>query len=58
MKFVISMHVKPENDFIRAEFLSMIDAVFGKIGGLISMIGGIVFLGIFGILFNQPGGRR
>ncbi len=38
--------------------LSIIDAVFGKIGGLISMLGGIVFLGIFGYLFNQPGGRR
>ena len=38
--------------------LSMIDAVFGKLGGLISMLGGIVFLGIFGLLFNQPGGRR
>ena len=38
--------------------LSIIDVVFGKIGGLISMIGGIVFLGIFGFLFNQPGGRR
>lgn len=38
--------------------LSIIDAVFGKLGGLISMLGGIVFLGIFGSLFNQPGGRR
>ena len=38
--------------------LSIIDAVFGKIGGLISMLGGIMFLGIFGYLFNQPGGRR
>ena len=38
--------------------LSIIDVVFGKIGGLISMLGGIVFLGIFGYLFNQPGGRR
>ena len=38
--------------------LSMFDAVFGKIGGLISMLGGIMFLGIFGFLFNQPGGRR
>ena len=38
--------------------LSIIDVVFGKIGGLISMLGGIMFLGIFGFLFNQPGGRR
>ena len=38
--------------------LSVIDVVFGKIGGLISMLGGIMFLGIFGFLFNQPGGRR
>ena len=38
--------------------LSIIDVVFGKIGGLISMLGGIVFLGIFGYLFDQPGGRR
>ena len=38
--------------------LGIIDVVFGKIGGLISMLGGIVFLGIFGYLFNQPGGRR
>ena len=38
--------------------LSIIDAVFGKIGGLISMLGGFAFLGIFGYLFNQPGGRR
>ena len=38
--------------------LGIIDVVFGKIGGLISMLGGIMFLGIFGFLFNQPGGRR
>jgi len=38
--------------------LSVIDAVFGKIGGLISIFIGIVFLSIFNTVFNQPGGRR
>jgi hypothetical protein len=38
--------------------LSIIEAALGKLGGLISLLLGILFLSVFSLLFNQPGGRR